>query len=296
MPTAFQITSPVDGKVYATYPGAAESDVPKAAEKASRAQLNWAQVSLQERNSVCRRFLDVFAAQEKQIVVELELLMGRPIAAGPGEIRGVVERTTSLLDAAETALADEHIGDRVGFDRWISREPLGVVFVIATRTYPYLTANNSIISILLAGNAVLLKYDAQTAPCGTRLAEAFKRAGLPDNLLIPIAMTHDVASKLIASTPVDHVVLTGSVGAGRAVHLAAAERFVGVATELEDIDAARRIDRSLEMGTVFMNRCDYLDPALPRVGVKDTGRGCSLSKLGFYALTRPKSHHYRLSA
>ena len=44
---------------------------------------------------------------------------------------------------------------------------------------------------------------------------------------------------------------------------------------------------------VFMNRCDYLDPALAWTGVKDTGRGCSLSVLGFDALTRPKSYHLR---
>ena len=45
----------------------------------------------------------------------------------------------------------------------------------------------------------------------------------------------------------------------------------------------------IETGTVFMNRCDYLDPALAWTGVKDTGRGCTLSRLGFDALTRPKS-------
>jgi acyl-CoA reductase-like NAD-dependent aldehyde dehydrogenase len=50
----------------------------------------------------------------------------------------------------------------------------------------------------------------------------------------------------------------------------------------------------LEYGTVFMNRCDHVDPSLPWSGVKDSGRGHSLSALGFDALTRPKSLHYRL--
>jgi acyl-CoA reductase-like NAD-dependent aldehyde dehydrogenase len=54
------------------------------------------------------------------------------------------------------------------------------------------------------------------------------------------------------------------------------------------------LGRKLETGTVFMNRCDYLDPALPWVGVKDSGLGCSLSHLGLLALTRPKSFHLRL--
>ena len=46
-------------------------------------------------------------------------------------------------------------------------------------------------------------------------------------------------------------------------------------------------------GTVFMNRCDYLDPALAWTGVKDTGRGATLSRVGYEALTRPKSYHLR---
>ena len=60
-----------------------------------------------------------------------------------------------------------------------------------------------------------------------------------------------------------------------------------------DESAALNIGARLETGTVFMNRCDYLDPALAWTGVKNTGRGCSLSVLGFDALTRPKSFHLR---
>jgi acyl-CoA reductase-like NAD-dependent aldehyde dehydrogenase len=59
-------------------------------------------------------------------------------------------------------------------------------------------------------------------------------------------------------------------------------------------DRAARLAKDLDYGTVYMNRCDALDPALPWTGVKDSGRGCSLSALGFDALTRPKSIHFRL--
>ena len=62
-----------------------------------------------------------------------------------------------------------------------------------------------------------------------------------------------------------------------------------------DADAALRIGDRIETGTWFMNRCDYLDPALAWTGVKDSGRGCTLSRLGFEAFTRPKSFHLRLS-
>jgi acyl-CoA reductase-like NAD-dependent aldehyde dehydrogenase len=60
-----------------------------------------------------------------------------------------------------------------------------------------------------------------------------------------------------------------------------------------DTDAAEAIGDRVETGTVFMNRCDYLDPALAWTGVKDTGRGASLSEIGYATLTRPKSFHLR---
>ena len=49
----------------------------------------------------------------------------------------------------------------------------------------------------------------------------------------------------------------------------------------------------IETGTFYMNRCDYLDPALPWTGVKDSGKGNSLSRYGFLSLTRRKSFHLR---
>jgi acyl-CoA reductase-like NAD-dependent aldehyde dehydrogenase len=63
----------------------------------------------------------------------------------------------------------------------------------------------------------------------------------------------------------------------------------------KDRDRAARMARALEYGTVLMNRCDSLDPALPWTGVKDSGVGVTLSALGFDHLTRPKAIHFRLA-
>ena len=60
-----------------------------------------------------------------------------------------------------------------------------------------------------------------------------------------------------------------------------------------DVDAAVAIGDRVDTGTWYLNRCDYLDPALAWTGVKDSGRGVSLSTLGFRAVTRPKSFHLR---
>ena len=60
-----------------------------------------------------------------------------------------------------------------------------------------------------------------------------------------------------------------------------------------DQERAFRVGAQIETGTFFMNRCDYLDPLLPWTGVKDTGKGMSLSKYGFLSVTRRKSFHLR---
>ena len=60
-----------------------------------------------------------------------------------------------------------------------------------------------------------------------------------------------------------------------------------------DVDAAMALADRVQAGTVFLNRCDYLDPALAWTGVKNSGRGCTLSSLGFEHVTRPKSFHFK---
>jgi acyl-CoA reductase-like NAD-dependent aldehyde dehydrogenase len=60
-----------------------------------------------------------------------------------------------------------------------------------------------------------------------------------------------------------------------------------------DVEESVRLAEQVETGTCFINRCDYLDPALAWVGIKDSGRGCSLSSLGYAQLTRPKSFYGR---
>ncbi|HMV69245.1 MAG TPA: aldehyde dehydrogenase family protein, partial [Myxococcota bacterium] len=61
-----------------------------------------------------------------------------------------------------------------------------------------------------------------------------------------------------------------------------------------DAEAAASLGDAIDTGTVFLNRCDALDPELAWVGVKDSGRGCTLSRVGYEHLTRPKSYHLRL--
>ncbi|MBL93915.1 MAG: hypothetical protein CMF70_01255 [Magnetovibrio sp.] len=61
----------------------------------------------------------------------------------------------------------------------------------------------------------------------------------------------------------------------------------------QNLDVAKKIGENVDTGTWFMNRCDYLDPELAWTGVKESGRGCTLSPLGYESLTRPKSFHLK---
>jgi acyl-CoA reductase-like NAD-dependent aldehyde dehydrogenase len=79
-----------------------------------------------------------------------------------------------------------------------------------------------------------------------------------------------------------------------AIHLMNDSRYgLTASVWTSDEKAALRIGDQVETGTWFMNRCDYLDPALAWVGVKESGRGCTLSVVGYEHLTRPKSFHLR---
>ena len=143
---------------------------------------------------------------------EITLQMGRPIAHSPGELRGFEERARAMIAIAPEALADVRPEPKPGFTRFVRREPLGVVLTIAPWNYPLLTAVNSIVPALLAGNAVILRHSAQTPLCAERFRDAFAAASLPDGVFSVLHCDHAATERLIAS-PGDR--LRGVHGLGR---------------------------------------------------------------------------------
>jgi acyl-CoA reductase-like NAD-dependent aldehyde dehydrogenase len=454
-----QTISPVDSSVYAERELAAEPAIEAALTKAVRSQKSWQRVPIGERAAICRRMTDWCVARADRLGEELTRQMGRPIAYSPSEIRrGFQERARYMCDIAEEALSDVSIPKKDGFERFIRREPHGVVLVLAPWNYPWLTSVNAVVPALLAGNGVILKMAQQTPLVAERYAEAFLAAGLPEGVFQYLHADHDQVARMIGDARVGFVAFTGSVGGGHAVQRAAAARFVATGLELGgkdpayvradaplpatvenlvdgaffnsgqsccavervyvhvdlfksfveafvalareyrlgnplerettlgpmvridaadhvraqirdavqkgakplldgkdregtaylppqvlvevhhgmavmteetfgpavgiqpvrddeeairlmndsrygltasvwtvDSQAALRIGERVDTGTWFMNRCDYLDPALAWTGVKDSGRGCTLSRLGLESFTRPKSFHLRLT-
>ena len=139
---------------------------------------------------------------------------------------------------AESALAPIVPEPKAGFKRYVAREPVGIVLTVAPWNYPYLTAVNSVVPALMAGNAVLLKHAAQTLLVGDRFQAAMDRAGLPKGLFRTLTLSHDDTTKLIGSGAVDQICFTGSVAAGKAIERAAAGTFAGVGLELGGKDPA----------------------------------------------------------
>jgi len=458
--TQFETISPIDGSVYVTRPYANADDVALVLSRATAAQKKWRQVSLEARQDLCRKMVAAFVLNGDEIAEQLSWQMGRPIRYGLGEVNGLAERAIHMIDVAPEALADTALPDKAGLKRFIQRDPLGLVFVIAPWNYPYLTAINAIIPAILAGNAVILKHSAQTPLCAEQLFDAFKAAGFPEGVFQYLHLDHAQVEDLITSPHIHHVAFTGSVAGGRMVEHASAGSFKSVGLELGgkdpsyvrvdanishavetiidgaffnsgqsccgiervyvhesvyddfvaqaktlvnayvlgrsdnqdttlgplvkasaadfvrgqieeavsagasalidesqfplskkgsaylapqlliDVDHSMRVmteesfgpvlgiqkvsnddealalmndsefgltasvftqdhsaglmlGKALEAGTFFINRCDYLDPALAWTGVKNSGKGCTLSTLGFEHLTRPKSYHLK---
>jgi len=460
MTANIQLVSPVDGKVYVERRCAAPAQIDHALTAAASAQAQWKRRPLAERAAYCSAAVDAMITMREDIVPELAWQMGRPVRHGAGELRGFEERARYMIAIAPEVLAPIELEPKAGFRRHIKHEPLGTVLVVAPWNYPYLTAVNSIIPALMAGNSVILKHATQTLLVGERFAEAFRRANLPAGLFQNMVLDHAQTAAIIGSGRVHQINFTGSVSGGRAMEEAAVGRFLGLGLELggkdpayvradanldhsvenlvdgsffnsgqsccgieriyvdkivypdflerfvaltrqyqlgnpldeattlgpvikpaaaefvrkqiaeamalgakalidpktfpadapgsaylapqilvdvthrmslmrdesfgpvvgimavdsdeqaialmndsefgltasiwtSDLEAAERIGDEIETGTVFMNRCDALDPALAWTGVKNTGRGVTLSRIGYETLTRPKSFHLR---
>src|ERR1700733_9391211 len=233
-----KIISPIDGSVVAERSLATQSEVDAALKVAQTAQRQWSATPVAERARFCLRAVDALVAMADEIAAELARQMGRPVRYGRNEVLRTAERARHMIEIAPSALADHCPVPVDGFRRFVRREPLGTVFVIAPWNYPYLSAVNSVVPALMAGNAVLLKHAAQTLLVGERFQSAFDRAGLPHGLFRNLVLDHDQATKIIESGRVQQVNLTGSVAAGRHVEDAGAGKFIGIGLELGGKDPA----------------------------------------------------------
>jgi acyl-CoA reductase-like NAD-dependent aldehyde dehydrogenase len=149
-----------------------------------------------------------------------------------------------------------------------------------------------------SGVEVMERQVAEALRRGARLLHGGKRLeGHPGNFYLPTllagvpreaeAMQEETFGPLVPVAPV--------AGDAEALERMNDSRYgLTASVWTRDRERAEFFARGLETGTVYQNRCDYLDPALPWTGVRDSGKGSTLSRHGFLHLTRPKSIHFRL--
>ncbi|MBT8219385.1 MAG: aldehyde dehydrogenase family protein [Bacteroidia bacterium] len=458
----FYTISPIDSNVYVERSYASSAEIEKTLAIGQTAQKQWKHTTIDERAQICRIVVDYFVKHAEAIGEELTYQMGRPICYTPSELtKGFRERAEYMIAIAGRALENVEAPNLTGFERYVQRDPLGTVLVLAPWNYPYLTSVNAIIPAIMAGNTVILKHAQQTPLCAERYQEAFDQAGLPKGVFQYLHLNHGQVADIIKDHRIDFVAFTGSVTGGKAIQQAMASRFINAGLELggkdpayvksdadlafsienlvdgaffnsgqsccgieriyvhkkifkdfvdgfvdltkqyklgnplnkdttlgpmvkissakfaqqqieqaiakgatnlidpftfsshdpespymapqvlidvdhsmdimteetfapvvgimpvdsdeeaiqlmndsrygltasvwtADLDRAKVIGNQIDTGTFFMNRCDYLDPALAWTGVKNSGRGVTLSPLGYEVLTRPKSYHLKL--
>jgi len=238
MSKAFFVISPVDNSpcVERTYAG--QDTIQRRLGMAKTAQQAWNNVSLSRRKTLCAKAIDAFAADRKRLAEEISRQMGRPIRYAPMEIDETIKRARTMIALADQGLAPVSLPEKTGFKRWIEREPVGLVLVIAPWNYPYLTAINTVIPAILAGNSVILKHSIQTPLCAERLYEAFRASGLPEGVFQYLHLTHNDTETLIKDSRINHISFTGSIKGGRMVERAAAGCFIGIGLELGGKDPA----------------------------------------------------------
>ena len=141
----FTTISPVDQRVYCEHPYASDALIAKTLNSAKRAQSHWQQTNVEQRATYCQKIIDYFNKHRETIAEQISWQMGRPLSQALGEITGLIERAETMIGLATTALAPLVLPKKKGFTRYICREPLGTILVLAPWNYPYLTAINSII-------------------------------------------------------------------------------------------------------------------------------------------------------
>ena len=225
----FQTISPVDGSIVFERSLDGPEEIERTLTKSSTAFEAWRNLALDERRAMVRRFVELAVHDADAVAQELTMQMGRPVRDGAGEVGGWLLRGRTMIDLAPEALADIELDARDGFTRFIRREPLGTVFVVAPWNYPWLTSVNALVPALVAGNTVVLKHSEQTPLVAKRIGEAAKEAGLPDGVLQVLYLNHQGVADVIGDPRIAFVAFTGSVEGGYAIQQAASKRFIGAA-------------------------------------------------------------------
>ena len=227
------VESPLNGQPLAHVPQSSTTDVEEAVARARRAQAAWSATSLEQRAAALLRLHDLVLDRQAEICDLVGLESGKA-------------RKDAFLELAHVALtaryyartASEHLDTRRVAGMFpglthvqVNRVPKGVVGIISPWNYPFTMALCDGLPALLAGNAVVIKPDAQTMLTALLGAELLEQAGFPRELWQVVAGPgKEIGPPLIGG--VDYVCFTGSTATGKLIASQCAERLIGCSLEL----------------------------------------------------------------
>ncbi|TMW55119.1 hypothetical protein Poli38472_013881 [Pythium oligandrum] len=236
--TSVKVDNPYTGEVFTEVGVDSPLLAHQKVDTAAKVQREWQRVSLKERQALCTKWIDVLASQTESIAHDISGQMGKPLQQARNEVNGTIARAKVMIELSTDALRTDIFPEENGLYRQITHEPVGVVYVIAPWNYPMMTAVNSIIPAILAGNSVIVKHSPRTPLCGEHYQKTFETTGFPKDLLQASFVEHDTAAEVINRPEIGFVSFTGSVRGGREVNKAASSRFIDVTLELGGNDSA----------------------------------------------------------
>jgi acyl-CoA reductase-like NAD-dependent aldehyde dehydrogenase len=216
-------------------------EIPAIVARARAAQKEWSERTVEERVRTLRRLKDRVLDAAARIASVVSREIGKPeTEAWSAEVLGTADVVDYWCASIDEHLAEMTVSiDPIAYPKkrgTITREPRGVIAVIAPWNFPFALPFRTIVPALLAGNAVVLKPSEIAPRSGALIGDMI--AGLvPDDLFAVVQGGGDIGGAL-CTADVDLVAFTGSVATGRKVARACAERLVPCALELGGKDAA----------------------------------------------------------
>src|SRR5437660_12562462 len=253
MATDLQIASrrivslnPATGEVLREIECAGEIEVLAAVERARAAQPGWAELGLRRRIEILRKFQARLYDRKSEIAAVITREAGKPLAeALVTEVLVVLDAARFLIDNAWSLLRDEPVphGNLVTKLKrgWLVREPHGVVGIISPWNYPFSIPATETLAALVAGNAVVLKPSELTPLVALELASLLHAAGVPEDVF-QVGVGEGAAGAALVHSPINKLVFTGSVGTGKRIAAAAADRLLPVVLELGGKDPMLVLD------------------------------------------------------
>lgn len=226
--------NPATGEVIAAYPFVGESDLDAHFARVLKGYEEWKSVAVQDRVGVLKAIAGLLRDESERVAATITAEMGKPIVQARAEVAKAATVLDWYAEHGPSMLRDEPT--TIGSEARVTYQPLGPVLAIEPWNFPVWQVMRGGITILLGGNAYVLKPAPTTVGCALVIEELWNRAGLPDGAFSVLNAEPDVVSAAIRHQAVAAVTLTGSVGAGSAVAAQAGREVKKVVLELGGAD------------------------------------------------------------